>query len=102
MKKTNMIIGSLMLASLGTAGVANAADGEAERAQSESLAIHDLDAATGELGKASSPFTSTNTTSYIRTAVPIGCNHNGMLLRADGAKSKHARKATRRARSASA
>ena len=59
-------------------------------------------ALTGELGTESSPLTSTGTTSYIRTAVPIGCNHNGTLLRASGVKSKQPRKAARRARSVSA
>ena len=100
MKKKSMVVGSLMLASLGTAAVANAENGAA--AQSESLAVRDLGAVamTGE-GMEPGPLTST-TTSYIRTAVPIGCNHNGTLLRAPAAKPKHARKAARRARSASA
>jgi hypothetical protein len=95
MKKASMVIGSLMLASVGTAGVAHAADGEAAPAQGDSLAVRDLGAValTGELGTESSPITSTATTSYIRTAVPIGCNHNGTLLRASAAKSKQPRKA---------
>ena len=98
MKKKSMIVGSLMLASLGTAAAANAADG----AQSSSLMVHDLGAVAlrGESGAEPNPLSSTGTTSYIRTAVPIGCNHNGTLLRASGAKAKQARKATRRTRGA--
>jgi hypothetical protein len=100
MKKTSMVVGSLMLASLGTAGAANAADGELDLAQSNSSGTHDCGAValSGELGTERSPLTST-ATSFIRTVVPIGANHNGTLLRASGAKSKRGRNGARRARS---
>ncbi len=99
MKNTTMVVGSLMLASLGNARVANAADGEA--AESNSWTTRDSSEVTlsEELGTKRRPLAAMAPTSFIRTVVPIGANHNGTLLRANRARSKRARQVAPRARS---
>ena len=104
MKKTSLMVGSLILASLGNTAAANAAGDEAAPALCNSLAADDCGAValSADSGAEQSPLTSSATTSFIRTVAPIGANHNGTLLRASRAKPKSARAAARRRRSASA